>query len=123
MAVCPRHEGLYRTRQPVAQSPLKGQSALRKQKPRRPFGSLLLLSQSMRLQLFRLLQALKSLPAQKDLRHMQPGPKQAVLCSQVQAAAAALLHTSLLISVCLATRPWSRQATRMHKQLSQGLVT
>lgn len=123
MAVCPRHAGLCRTRQLVAQSPLKGQSALRKQKPRQPFGSLLLLSQSMRLRLFRPLQVLKSLPAQKDLRHMQLGPKQAVVYSQVQAAAAALLHTSLLTSVCLVTLPQSRQATRTHKQLSQGLVT
>lgn len=122
MAVCLHHVGLCRTRQPAAQSPLKGQSALRKQKPRQPSGSLLLLNQSMRPQLP---QALKSLPAQKDLRHMLPGPKQPVLCSQMQAAAAAatLLHTSLLISVCLATLSWSRQATRVHKQLNPELVT
>ena len=124
MAVCLHHAGLCRTRQPAAQSPLKGQSALRKQKPRQPFGSLLLLSQSMRLQLFKLPQALKSLPAQKDLKHMLLGPRQPVLCSQMQAATAVtLLRTSLLTSVCLATWRWSRRATWMHKQLSPGLVT
>ena len=93
MAVCLHPAGLYRTRPPAAQSPLKGQSALRKQKPRQPPASRHPLSQSRRLQLLSLPPARISLPAQRDLRHMLLGPTQAVLCSQVQAAAVLVMHS------------------------------